>query len=59
MLSVLRCDNPNCKDGYLIVRKNKNKNEFFLGCTNYHSEIKCQRQMSLNEYLKLYNNGEI
>ena len=59
LLSILRCDDPNCKNGYLIVRKNANKDEFFLGCTNYHSDLKCKRQMPLNEYLKLYNNGEI
>lgn len=37
-LSVSKC--PNCKDGYLIVKKLKNNNTEFrmLGCTNYKND---------------------
>ena len=58
-LSILRCDDPKCKDGYLVVRKNKNNNSYFLGCTNFYTELKCQRQMPLSEYLALMDGGEI
>jgi DNA helicase-4 len=49
-MSILKCDQ--CKDGYLIVKKGKNKP--FLGCTNYTRDGKgCNRMMTYNEYKEL------
>ena len=59
-LSILKCDDPKCKDGFLIVKKNsKDSNSYFLGCTNFKTEKKCRRCMSIDEYLNLYNDGEV
>lgn len=40
-LSICKC--PNCEDGYLVVKKRKNKDDIesrVLGCTNYSSDGK-------------------
>ena len=51
-MSILKCDQ--CKDGYLIVKKGKNRP--FLGCTNYTRDGKgCNRMMTYNEYKELVN----
>jgi DNA helicase-4 len=33
LADIRRCDR--CEDGYLIVKKNRKDNHFFLGCTNF------------------------
>ena len=49
-MSILKCDQ--CKDGYLIVKKGKNKP--FLGCTKYTADGKgCNRMMTYKEYMDL------
>lgn len=51
-LPILKC--PDCKDGYLIVKKG-NKDQFFLGCTNYKPNGKgCNHKMSDSQYYHLY-----
>ena len=51
-MSILKCDQ--CKDGYLIVKKGKNKP--FLGCTKYTADGKgCNRMMTYKEYMDLVN----
>ena len=51
-MSILKCDR--CKDGYLIVKKGKNKP--FLGCTKYTADGKgCNRMMTYKEYMDLIN----
>lgn len=49
-MSILKCDQ--CKDGYLIVKKGKNKP--FLGCTKYTADGKgCNRMMTYKEYMDI------
>ena len=55
-MSILKCDQ--CKDGYLIVKKGKQKEDgeryYFLGCTNYTKDGKgCNRMMTNKEYRTL------
>ncbi len=55
-MSILKCDQ--CQDGYLIVKKGKNKP--FLGCTKYTADGKgCNRMMTYKEYMELTNKPEI
>lgn len=39
---------PKCSDGYMIVRKNPQDGDYFLGCTNYsNKERKCKNTTKL------------
>lgn len=52
-LSIHKCDW--CKDGYLIVKNNKNN--FFLGCTNYKNDNSgCNRSLNKTQYKFWLNN---
>lgn len=49
-ISIKKCDS--CKDGYLIIKKNKD-GRTFLGCTNYKKEgTGCSKVVSPDEYYK-------
>ena len=51
-MSILKCDQ--CRDGYLIVKKGKDKP--FLGCTKYTPNGKgCNRMMTYKEYKSIVN----
>ena len=42
---IKRC--PRCKDGFLIVKMNRNNGDVFYGCTNYNSDKKCTYMVPL------------
>ncbi len=53
-LSIIKCDS--CRDGYLIVKNAKKRQEFFLGCTNYTNDgLGCNRSISSREYYEMFN----
>ena len=48
-LSIKKCDW--CKDGYLVVRKGHQTDNYFLGCTNYKTNGSgCERRIYRNQY---------
>ena len=50
-LAVQRCDK--C-DGYLIAKPNRDKTDYFLGCTNYTSDGKgCENKIWKNDYYRM------
>lgn len=50
-LAIQKCDK--C-DGYLIAKPKKDRNEYFLGCTNYRRDGKgCENIIWKNEYYKM------
>ena len=50
-LAVQRCDK--C-DGYLIAKPNRDKTDYFLGCTNYTSDGKgCGNKIWKNDYYRM------
>ncbi|MBO5077334.1 MAG: UvrD-helicase domain-containing protein [Clostridia bacterium] len=52
-LSIIKCDQ--CRDGYLIVKPSQ-KDDYFLGCTNYKANGKgCNRTMTKGYYYKIMN----
>lgn len=40
MKDIFKCDD--CKNGYMIVKKKLDKNEYFYGCTNYNNGEGCK-----------------
>ena len=45
--SIKKC--PHCRDGYLFIKKMKNKEVYFLGCSNYdNKKTKCEYSESLD-----------
>lgn len=46
---------PECGDGEMIVRQNRQTDEFFLGCSNYPS---CKHSQNLPEELRLRALGQ-
>ncbi|MBP5401658.1 MAG: UvrD-helicase domain-containing protein [Treponema sp.] len=50
-LSIQKCDK--C-DGYLIAKPNKEKTDYFLGCTNYLANGKgCENKIWKNDYYRM------
>lgn len=43
---IYKCDQ--CEDGYMIVKRNKQTSDAFLGCTNFNSEINCTNKKTIN-----------
>jgi len=45
---IFKC--PECKDGYMIVKKSKNSEDRFYGCTNYSdNKDGCNTVMAFND----------
>jgi DNA helicase-4 len=58
ILPILKCDR--CSDGYLIVKRGKDKAEPFLGCTNYkYDKTGCPGWMTKDYYLNHVRPGTI
>ncbi len=43
---IYKC--PKCTDGYMIVKKRKNDDNRFYGCTNFNSNPKCTNSCTIN-----------
>lgn len=51
-MQIMKCDQ--CQDGYLIIKQNKEKNIYFLGCTNYMSDgTGCNNVITKEQYLEM------
>ena len=48
---IFKC--PKCEDGYMIVKKNKENNDVFYGCTNYNrDENRCKNMKPISRFNK-------
>lgn len=55
-LSISKC--PKCTTGYLVVKKSKERNDYFLGCTNYKKDGNgCNCTISKEDFI--FNNQEL
>jgi len=45
---IFKC--PKCKDGYMILKRNKQNSEVFYGCTNYNVEqVNCKYMIPIKQ----------
>ena len=50
-MCIMKCDR--CRDGYLVVKKNKN-NDYFLGCTNFTADKRgCNNTIGIDQYYEM------
>lgn len=48
-MAIQKCDR--CRDGYLVVRKGSDINNYFLGCTNYQRNgLGCNKMIAQKQY---------